>query len=355
MKARRPYLESLEKRYCLDGAGIGAVVAGEGPPSFAGDANCDGLFDTEDLVQVLQHGKYNSGRKASWQEGDWNQDGVFDTGDMVTALVHGRYGLKRFDHGNGPPEDVPRGNGPPADHDPPGQGDTAEITVEGDPSMGEIVITSTKDLSNIVYRVSMLEDGSYYDTKIDCLEGMDYMLQVEVEEGSSVTDLWVKSGNNKSGDGPGYGQRFEWSDGSWMPTEMTDSEETPPDGDPPADGDPPIDTPPDDVPHGKGPPTDVPRGDGQPEDVPPTDVPRGDGQPDDVPPTDVPRGNGPPEDVPRGEGRPEGIPPCDLPPHDVPRRLGPPDDVPRGDGQPDDGETDPPVDPSVIDAAIAEI
>jgi hypothetical protein len=323
MKARRPYLESLEKRFCLDGAGIGLddpvdppVDSGTQPPSFPGDANCDGVFDSDDFVDVFQGGKYNSGHRASWHEGDWNEDGVFDPGDMVTAFIHGRYGLKPSDHDNGPPADVPRGNGPPADHDPPSQGDQAVVQVEGD--QVEIMITSTKDLSNIVYRVTM-PDGQYYDTKLDYLEGMTYTLQIEgLEEGAMVSDLWVKSGNNKSGDGPGYGQHFVWDGEAWVAADTTDSEETPPDGEPPCHEHPPTDRPPTDVPRGNGPPPDVPRGDGQPD--------------------DVPRGNGPPDDVPRGDGRPDGVPPCDLPPDDG-----------------GDGEMDPPSDPSATDAAIAEL
>jgi hypothetical protein len=223
-----------------------------GPPSFAGDANCDGAFDSGDLVQAFQGGKYNSGKKASWAEGDWNQDDLFDPADMVAAFTHGRYGKGR-------PDDVPRGHGPCADHDRPNQGQSAviEISVNDD---GDIVITSTKDLSNIVYRVPT--DDGHMDTKIDDLEGMSYTLQVE--EGVTITDIWVKSGNNRSGDGPGYGQHFVWSDdaGSWVPAEPT----PPGEGDPPTDGDPPCDGepngPPDDVPRGHGRPDDVPRGHG---------------------------------------------------------------------------------------------
>lgn len=74
-------------------------------------------------------------------------------------------------------------------------------------SMVEIVdcgvfkITSSKDISNIVYRV----DG--VDTKLDELSGRMYIL-----EESNVTDIWVKSGNNHSGDGPGYGEHFAVDD-----------------------------------------------------------------------------------------------------------------------------------------------
>jgi hypothetical protein len=58
----------------------------------AGDANLDGAFDQEDVVQVLQAGgKYLSGQPASWAEGDFTGDGLFDPRDIVAALQLGTY------------------------------------------------------------------------------------------------------------------------------------------------------------------------------------------------------------------------------------------------------------------------
>ena len=51
----------------------------------AGDANRDGQFDQLDIVEVLQGGKYNTGRRAAWSTGDWNLDGVFDQLDIGAA------------------------------------------------------------------------------------------------------------------------------------------------------------------------------------------------------------------------------------------------------------------------------
>lgn len=62
-------------------------------------------------------------------------------------------------------------------------------------------ITSSKDLSNIVYRVGGV------DTKIEPLDGKTFQLEI-----SDVTDIWVKSGCNTSGDGPGYGEHFAVDD-----------------------------------------------------------------------------------------------------------------------------------------------
>jgi hypothetical protein len=56
-----------------------------------GDANGDGQFNQLDIVQVLQGGKYLTGRDATFAEGDWNTDGVFDQLDIVNALVEDNY------------------------------------------------------------------------------------------------------------------------------------------------------------------------------------------------------------------------------------------------------------------------
>jgi hypothetical protein len=67
----------------------------------AGDANRDSWFDLEDILQVLQTGKYLTGKPATWDEGDWNGDGVFDQLDIVAALRTGTYV-----RGNTPLDDV---------------------------------------------------------------------------------------------------------------------------------------------------------------------------------------------------------------------------------------------------------
>jgi len=65
-------------------------------------------------------------------------------------------------------------------------------------SCTEVTVESSKDISNIVYRI----DG--VDTKIEFKDGTTtYMLP------GDATDIWIKSGNNKSGDGPGYGEHHE--------------------------------------------------------------------------------------------------------------------------------------------------
>ena len=56
-----------------------------------GDANLDGTFDSPDLVQVFQAGKYETGAPADWSSGDWDCDGDFDSGDLVQAFIDGGY------------------------------------------------------------------------------------------------------------------------------------------------------------------------------------------------------------------------------------------------------------------------
>lgn len=60
--------------------------------SVVGDSNFDGTFDSADLVQVLQLGKYESGlQDATWSSGDWNGDGYFNSSDFVTAFQASTY------------------------------------------------------------------------------------------------------------------------------------------------------------------------------------------------------------------------------------------------------------------------
>lgn len=59
----------------------------------AGDANLDGIFDTEDLVFVFIRGEYNDGIQSNsgWADGDWNCDGEFDSQDIVVAFQAGSF------------------------------------------------------------------------------------------------------------------------------------------------------------------------------------------------------------------------------------------------------------------------
>jgi hypothetical protein len=65
----------------------------------------------------------------------------------------------------------------------------------------EVHVASCKDLSNVVLE---FEDGEH--RKFDDLDGHCATLGVGERE---ILGAWVKAGNNKSGDGPGYGERFD--------------------------------------------------------------------------------------------------------------------------------------------------
>ena len=61
--------------------------------ALAGDSNLDGVFDSNDLVEVFQYGQYEAsiGGNASWADGDWTGDGDFGSSDLVLAFAAGQY------------------------------------------------------------------------------------------------------------------------------------------------------------------------------------------------------------------------------------------------------------------------
>jgi hypothetical protein len=61
--------------------------------TYPGDANLDGLFDTGDLILVLQAGGYEDDVpfNATWASGDWDGDQEFTTRDFVVALQAGGF------------------------------------------------------------------------------------------------------------------------------------------------------------------------------------------------------------------------------------------------------------------------
>lgn len=78
----------------------------------------------------------------------------------------------------------------------------ADVTATYDCAAGTVTITSNKDISNVVVSV----DGVH--TKTDGLSGTEYVIELGTLE--DLDAVWVKSGNNHSGDGPGYGERFDF-------------------------------------------------------------------------------------------------------------------------------------------------
>lgn len=75
-------VEGLERRRLL----VGDLEA------IAGDSNLDGQFNSSDLVQVFQQGKFETAQSASWTDGDWNGDTRFASNDLVFAFQLSSYG-----------------------------------------------------------------------------------------------------------------------------------------------------------------------------------------------------------------------------------------------------------------------
>ena len=61
------------------------------PEFVAGDANQDGQFNQLDIINILQTGKYLTGKDADWSDGDFDGNGVFNQLDIIAALQTGNY------------------------------------------------------------------------------------------------------------------------------------------------------------------------------------------------------------------------------------------------------------------------
>ena len=60
-----------------------------------GDANLDGVFNSQDIVQIFQFGQYEDDviGNSGWAAGDWNGDGEVESQDLVLAFQFGTYEL----------------------------------------------------------------------------------------------------------------------------------------------------------------------------------------------------------------------------------------------------------------------
>jgi hypothetical protein len=90
--AAHPDLESwnLARSWRPSGTWDGAPGIRESQP---GDANHDGVFNSADLLAVLQAGEYEDAipDNSTFEEGDWNGDGDFNSSDFVWAFKFSRY------------------------------------------------------------------------------------------------------------------------------------------------------------------------------------------------------------------------------------------------------------------------
>ena len=59
--------------------------------AYPGDANCDRVFDSSDLVLVMQSAEYEDGVEdnSDWRDGDFDGDGDFTSSDLVMAFQTG--------------------------------------------------------------------------------------------------------------------------------------------------------------------------------------------------------------------------------------------------------------------------
>jgi hypothetical protein len=69
------------------------TVIDNDPRPTAGDSNRDGIFNSADLVLVLQAGEYEDdvAGNSTFEKGDWNGDGEFNSRDLVFAFQQGNY------------------------------------------------------------------------------------------------------------------------------------------------------------------------------------------------------------------------------------------------------------------------
>jgi hypothetical protein len=91
-RTTRLVLETLENRLLLAADGLTQDPA-PAASALYGDANLDGHFNSMDLVQVFQAGKYETSQAADWSQGDWNFDGRFDSQDLIATFQQGTYSL----------------------------------------------------------------------------------------------------------------------------------------------------------------------------------------------------------------------------------------------------------------------
>ena len=69
-----------------------------------GDADLDGEFNSNDLIEIFVAGKYEKNIPAVWSEGDWNADATFSSSDLIVALSDGGYEVGTLNTVNAVPE-----------------------------------------------------------------------------------------------------------------------------------------------------------------------------------------------------------------------------------------------------------
>ncbi len=86
-------LPSWNQRVGWRASVLGGTPGRDANAAVFGDSNRDGVFDSNDLVLVLQAGEYEDGvpGNSTFEEGDWNGDGDFSSADLIAAMQSGNY------------------------------------------------------------------------------------------------------------------------------------------------------------------------------------------------------------------------------------------------------------------------
>lgn len=77
----------------------------------------------------------------------------------------------------------------------------ADVEVEFSSGCSSVEVWSSKDLSNVVIVT--------FDGEVFRFEDLDGMHGEFAPDDGRIERVYVKSGNNHSGEGPGYGERFD--------------------------------------------------------------------------------------------------------------------------------------------------
>ncbi|MBN02069.1 MAG: hypothetical protein CMJ77_23430 [Planctomycetaceae bacterium] len=93
INAENPNLESWGDAASWRPSGNPGGSPGSAGGVVAGDVNGDSIFNSTDLVLVMQAGKFEDDipNNASYEEGDWNGDGDFTSSDLVFVFQAGTY------------------------------------------------------------------------------------------------------------------------------------------------------------------------------------------------------------------------------------------------------------------------
>jgi hypothetical protein len=164
-----------------------------GKDDFSGDAESIATFQPRDILLVLDYSASMNDDSEFGHIDSLGQDAIEENMEQIyNELGAPVYGTLEF-----APQHVTLVGDPPSSPSKP------QITVTF--KSNSVSVTSTKDLSNVV-----LEFSGGNRQKFDGLSGTTGTFAGTGSNASKrINKVWVKSGTNDSGEGPGYGERFE--------------------------------------------------------------------------------------------------------------------------------------------------